>query len=303
MTSVPAPWVEAPIELPIGAALSLETVEIAVGARAKGSGPNRNDSMKIYQEPIPEIDRFLRNFGGEDLDGPEKVLQFENYMKMVRPHAKLTPDTRILEIGTGTGWFPVQCARKGLHCKGLEISPQLLEFGYKLAAKYGVHADIELGNVEESDIGDNEYDVIIGSSVFEHVEHWRLGLARVHKALRPGGVFFFSSTNKFSFISGEYGFPLYGWLPDQLRYKLRIAMQGPEIMKLGIDFNQFRYKILRREFKKLGFTKVLDLVDRLGPADLQNPLKKAWVGVCKTVPPAKLLTLTFNTATVFVCVK
>ena len=259
--------------------------------------------MKIHQETIPEIDRYLRNFGDEDLDGPEKVLQFENYMKMVRPFVDLTPATRILEIGTGTGWFPVQCARKGLRCKGLEISPQLIEHAKKLAERYGVEADIELGNVEESDIGDNAYDVIIASSVFEHVEHWRLGLARVYKALKPGGVFFFSSTSKFSFTSGEYGFPLYGWLPDRWRYNLRIARQGPEIMKLGIDFNQFRYSVLRREFRKLGFKRILDRVERLDSNGVGHPLKRVVAGVCKSVPPIKALYLTFSEATVFVCTK
>jgi len=258
--------------------------------------------VKIHQETIPEIDRYLRNFGDEDLDGPEKTLQFENYLKMVRPFVDLTPQTRMLEIGTGTGWFPVQCARKGLRCKGLEISPQLIEHSEKLAERYGVQVDIELGNAEENDIGENAYDAIIASSVFEHVEHWRLGLARVYKALKPGGVFFFSSTSKFSFTSGEYGFPLYGWLPDQWRYKLRIARQGPEIMKLGIDFNQFRYPVLRKEFRKLGYSKILDRVDRLVISDL-SPLKRALLGICKAIPPFKALILTFSEATVFVCIK
>ncbi len=259
--------------------------------------------MKIHQESIPEIDRYLHNFGDEDLDGAEKVLQFENYLKMVRPFMKLTPETRMLEIGTGTGWFPVQCARMGLQCKGLEISPQLIAHSKKLAARYGVDADIELGNVEEQEIGDNTYDVIIASSVFEHVEHWRLGLARVYKALKPGGVFFFSSTSKFSFTSGEYGFPLYGWLPNRGRYRLRIAAQGPEIMKLGIDFNQFRYSVLRREFRKLGFSKILDRVDRVNADGVKHPLKRIWVGTCKAIPPVKALTLAFSEATVFVCMK
>src|SRR6266436_4921229 len=193
------------------------------------SPASREPAMRIHQETLPEIERYLHNFADEDLDGPDKVLQFENYMKMVRPFVALRPETRMLEIGTGTGWFPVQCARKGLRCKGLEISPRLIEHAHRLAKRYGVQAGIELGNIEESDIGDNAFDVIIASSVFEHVEHWRLGLARVYKALRPGGVFFFSSTSKFSFTSGEYSFPLYGWLPDQWRYKLRIARQGPEV--------------------------------------------------------------------------
>jgi SAM-dependent methyltransferase len=259
--------------------------------------------MKIHEQPLSEIDRYLINLGDEDLDAPEKVLQFENYLKMVRPFVKLTPETRMLEIGTGTGWFPIQCARKGLYCCGLEISPQLIEHARKLSARYGVQAPIELGNIEESDVGVNVYDVIVASSVFEHVEHWRLGLARVYKALKPGGVFFFSSTNKFSFTSGEYNFPLYGWLPDLWRYKLRISRQGPDVMKLGIDFNQFRYPLLRKEFRKLGFSKILDRFDRLNPADVASRPKRLLLTACRSIPPLKSVLLTFSEWTVFVCVK
>ncbi|MGA2770181.1 MAG: hypothetical protein ABSG26_05135 [Bryobacteraceae bacterium] len=55
---------------------------------------------------------------------------------------------------------------------------------------------------------------------------------------------------EFSFVSSEYrGVPLYGWLPNALRYRLRVAVHAPDIMKLGIDFNQFTYFGLRRVFK------------------------------------------------------
>jgi SAM-dependent methyltransferase len=259
--------------------------------------------MKIHQESLSEIDRYLGNYGDEDLDAPEKVLQFGNYMKMIRPFVELTPATRLLEIGTGTGWFPVQCARQGLRCVGLEISPQLVNHAQKIAGRYGVEADVKLGNIEEDDIGSNLYDAIIASSVFEHVEHWRRGLARVHKALRPGGVFFFSSTSKFSFTSGEYHTPLYGWMPDQWRYKLRIARQGPDVMKLGIDFNQFRHSVLRKEFRKLGYSKVLDRFDRIDTKEIGSPLKRGIVQVLQGIFPLKALVLTFSEATVFVCIK
>ena len=50
---------------------------------------------------------------------------------------------------------------------------------------------------------------------------------------------FFESTCKFSFTSAEYRFPLYGWLPNQLRYRLRIATEAPhhEQLRLG-EVNQ-----------------------------------------------------------------
>ena len=82
---------------------------------------------------------------------------------------------------------------------------------------YGVVPEIALGNIEDTEIGTAQYDVIIASNVFEHVELWREGLRKIAVALKPGGLLFFESTNKFSFTSGEYSaFPLYGfygWLP------------------------------------------------------------------------------------------
>jgi len=259
--------------------------------------------MKIHEGALPEIDRYLGDRRTEDLRGAEKRLQYENYMKMVRPFIQLTPETRMLEIGTGTGWFPIMCKLNGLQCRGLEISPQLVNHAKELGQRYGVEPDIELGNVEENEIGDNAYDVIIANSVFEHVEHWERGLARVHRALRAGGVFFFESSNKFSFTSGEYNFPLYGWLPDQWRYKLRVARQGPDVMKLGIDFNQFRHGMLRREFRRIGFAKIYDRVQWLSLAGTSSPLKKAVILTCKVLPPVKAVLLTFDTASHFVCVK
>ena len=124
-------------------------------------------------------------------------------------------------------------------------------------------------------------------------------------ALKPGGLFYFYSTNKFSFIQGEYDFPLYSWMPDSWRYRLRIARQGPDIMKWGIDFNQFTYFGLRRHFKQLGFSQILDLVDALDPNYLNNPTvtKKAVLRVLKAVRPLKHLVLFFSSGTLFICVK
>jgi len=53
--------------------------------------------------------------------------------------------------------------------------------------------------------------------------------------------------------SEEYDFPFYGWLPDKMRYKLRISKQGPKIMRCGIDFHQFTYPKLIKIFNKIGF--------------------------------------------------
>jgi 2-polyprenyl-3-methyl-5-hydroxy-6-metoxy-1,4-benzoquinol methylase len=259
--------------------------------------------MRVYQETIPDVDRYLANFGSYEL--ADKIPEYDRYWAYVGKLRQVDASMRILEVGTGTGWFPLLCKANGLQCKGLEISPQLIDFAMQMGKRNGIVPDIELGNVEDGDIGVGQYDIIIASSVFEHVEHWRSGLAKIYAALKPGGVLFFESTNKFTIgRSGEYpAVPLYGWLPNALRYRLRMAVQGKDIMKLGIDFTQFTHGKLRREFKKLGFRKTLDIVDMVN-VDRLTPLKRAVTLSCRAFPPFRSLLLTFvMPATAFVCQK
>jgi 2-polyprenyl-3-methyl-5-hydroxy-6-metoxy-1,4-benzoquinol methylase len=260
--------------------------------------------MQIHQEAIREIDRYIANEGTYEL--AHKIPSYERYLAFVAKIRKVEPGMRILEVGTGTGWFPILCKANGLNCKGLEISPQLLALGMEIGRRNGIVPDIELGNVEDTDLGRNQYDVIIASSVFEHVEYWRRGLEKVYAALKPNGVLFFESTNKYTlkFSATEYpALPFYGWLPDWARYGLRQRVHGKDVMKLGIDFTQFTYPMLRRAFKEIGFRQVLDVVDLVETERLSSA-KRAVTNLSRSFPPARSAVLTFiMQATTFVCAK
>jgi ubiquinone/menaquinone biosynthesis C-methylase UbiE len=271
-------------------------VECAVSSTPGGV----EHTMEIHHEELAEIRRYIENQKGYGLQG--KAAQYERYLRLIRKARKVDSSTRMLEVGTGTGWFPLLCKADGLRCKGLEISPQRIEVAMELGAANGIEADIELGNVEDTDIGTEEHDAIVASSVFEHVEKWYDGLTRVYRALRPGGVLFFESSNKFSLKPTECPVPFYGWLPDRLRYRLRIMVQGPEIMKLGIDFNQFRYAQLRRALREIGFQTILDAVD-LSELGRLRGLKKAMMETAKRNGLARSILPTFMDATTLVCIK
>ena len=256
--------------------------------------------MKIYEEPIPEITRYLENNGHKTVDDMREV--YDGYMRLIRQHVTLTKDSKILEVGTGTGWFPLMGKMEGLNVRGLEISPQLVENAKKWGQSLGVEPDIKLGNAEEADIGNNEYDVIVANSVFEHIEKWEIALGRVYKALKPGGVLFFASTNRWCPISYEYPMWFYGWMPDQMRFNFRIKKAGPEIMKLGIDFNQFTYPQLNKAFKTAGFREIHDRLDVV-PADRFGGLKGMMIRMAKSNPLVKWPILTFCDSTLYVCRK
>jgi 2-polyprenyl-3-methyl-5-hydroxy-6-metoxy-1,4-benzoquinol methylase len=258
--------------------------------------------MKIHYEATTDVTKYIDNHGSVALE--QRSPQFENFMRVLRRFAEITPQTKILEIGTGAGWFPIFCALRGLSCKGLEISPQLIELARENGRKHDIEPDIELGNLEDYPLPPDFYDIVMASSVFEHVENWRTGVAKVYQTLKPGGVMYFESTNKFSFTSGEYtGVPLYGWLPNSWRYALRKRVEGEDIMKLGIDFHQFTHSCLRQEFDRLGFSQVLDRVDAADESYVTTGLRRAVVRTAKQIRLVKSMALTFAEATRFVCIK
>ena len=258
--------------------------------------------MKIYHDPLPDVAKYIDTHRNVTLE--DEAQRFENYLRPVRKLKNITAETEILEIGTGTGWFPLLCKLRGLRCKGLEISPQLIGVAWETGRHYGIEPDIELGNLEDYPLPQNFYDVVIASSVFEHVEDWRTGIRKVYETLKHGGVLFFESTNKFSFTSGEYtGIPLYGWMPNSWRYALRKRVHGADIMKLGIDFHQFTHRGLRKEFQRVGFSRILDRMDVAEVEHVSTRFRRAVVGVSKRFAPAKTLALTFAEVTRFICIK
>ena len=259
--------------------------------------------MHVHYEELSDVTRYIENHARIDFE--EQKPTFENILENIKRFKAVDGNTRILEVGVGSGLFQTYCKKEGLDIHGLEISPQLVEVAKEIGRRNGTDLDLEVGNIEETDLGVSTYDVIIASSVFEHVEDWQRGIKNIFNALKPGGLFYFDSTNKFSFTSGEYNFPLYGWMPNSWRYRLRKARQGEDIMKLGIDFHQFTYPQLRRFFKQVGFSTVLDLVDFKDPSRIRsaNPLKKIVLGSLKKSRPLKHLILTFVPATIFICIK
>jgi SAM-dependent methyltransferase len=230
---------------------------------------------------------------------------FENTLKRIQKYKKIDPGMEMLEVGTGSGWFPILCKKHGISCEGVEICPQLVDYAYEFGEWNGIKPDIRLGNIEDEDIGYSKYDIIIALSTFEHVEHWQRGLRKIYDALKPGGLFYFYSTSRFSLRSGEYNMPFYGWLPDRWRYRIRIARSGEEIMQLGIDFNQFNHFQLRRFFSELGYEKV---IDQFAILDTSNLVHRRWwkVAIVKLfhyVKPLHWLGLVFAPGTCFICIK
>jgi SAM-dependent methyltransferase len=231
---------------------------------------------------------------------------FDYYTRLIGRYRSLE-GAQMLEIGAGVGWFEVFCELHGLDCEGIDHHPDNIAAAMALGREHGVTPRVQLADATAFDYGRERWDVIFATSLFEHIRDPFPLLARVYDALTPGGAFFFYSTNKWSLRSGEYpDFPLYGWWPYAVRERIRVRVHTPSIVTgAGIDFNQFTYWGLRRDFRRLGYTRILDRVDLLEPDELRESRsgKQLAVRAVKAMPPLTALARAFAGGNTFLCVK
>lgn len=107
---------------------------------------------------------------------------------------KVLPDfkgTRVLDLGCGYGWHCLYAAEKGAeYVLGADISYKMLQ----AAAEKNNHEKIEYRccAMEDLDVPDGAFDVIISSLAFHYVENFAPLVEKISRWLKPGGWFVFS---------------------------------------------------------------------------------------------------------------
>lgn len=77
--------------------------------------------MKIYDESLPDVNRYIENNQEIRLEDYEGI--YQAIIERIKNFGNLDGHEKILEIGVGTGVFGVLCRKNGLQYKGIEISP------------------------------------------------------------------------------------------------------------------------------------------------------------------------------------
>jgi 2-polyprenyl-3-methyl-5-hydroxy-6-metoxy-1,4-benzoquinol methylase len=98
---------------------------------------------------------------------------------------KLGPG-RVLDVGCGNGLLLRQFVNKGWTAHGLDISP----WTKKHSKRYGfTHHNIE---IEKSDLPDNHFDLVLSTSILEHIAQPIPYLQDIIRGLKPEGTLFIS---------------------------------------------------------------------------------------------------------------
>ncbi len=136
--------------------------------------PTRDSLFHFYQKYLPEEASSIESW--------ERMMKsvFHRAADLLEPHRR---DGRLLDVGTGFGFFLAQMKKRGWDITGVEISKKAM--GY---ARDVLGLKIHPGPLERVSFPESHFDVVTGFYVIEHLLNPMTFLKECYRILKPGGL-------------------------------------------------------------------------------------------------------------------
>ena len=121
----------------------------------------------------------LREFDSEKRE--RWLAEFRKYMPDERP-------LRILDIGTGTGFFACLLAEEGHEVTGIDLTPDMITHAEHMASVLGVDVRFQLMDAENPTFESGSFDVLVTRNLTWTLPHLEKAYREWCRILKPGGV-------------------------------------------------------------------------------------------------------------------
>ncbi|WP_304065806.1 class I SAM-dependent methyltransferase [Megamonas hypermegale] len=103
---------------------------------------------------------------------------------------KYLPDKpcRILDIGTGSGFFAILLGKAGHYVEGIDLTASMIEEAKLLAAKSGVNSVFKVMDAENLLYPDESFDIVLSRNLTWTLPHPRKAYGEWHRVLKKGGM-------------------------------------------------------------------------------------------------------------------
>ncbi|MBN1434743.1 class I SAM-dependent methyltransferase [Candidatus Fermentibacterales bacterium] len=170
------------------------TAQLAWPIRARSADAVRTGEALVddYSDQSKQDD-WVADFGPAMMNWPARLEYFTRLWKSVGVLPLPSGEQRILELACGPGLKSMALLRGNPEARvTLNDFPGILRLTRKIAADAGLISQVEPlpGNMEEVDLGESRYDLVICGSMLYYFSGRRLAemLSRISKSLRQGGA-------------------------------------------------------------------------------------------------------------------
>lgn len=136
--------------------------------------PTNESLLSFYQHYLPEEESSVECW--------EEMMKsvFHRAATLLEQYRK---DGRLLDVGTGFGFFLKEMKNRGWDVVGVEISRKAMDY-----ARDVLGLTVHPGPAEKVGFPDNYFDAVTGFYVIEHLPHPLAFLRECHRILKPGGL-------------------------------------------------------------------------------------------------------------------
>jgi len=136
--------------------------------------PTNESLLSFYQHYLPEEESSVECW--------QKMMRsvFRRAAALLEPFRR---DGKLLDVGTGFGFFLSEMKNQGWDAVGVEISPKAIDY-----ARDVLGLTVYPGPAEKVGFPDNYFDAVTGFYVIEHLPDPLAFLRECYRILKPGGV-------------------------------------------------------------------------------------------------------------------
>jgi ubiquinone/menaquinone biosynthesis C-methylase UbiE len=135
--------------------------------------------------------RMLKEHLSQEHDAASRrSSMIDQHVRFIHERLLYAKPARVLDLGCGPGLYALRLARQGSSVRGIDFSPASIEYARQAAQAEGLPVQFDLGDVRETEYGQDEYDLVMfiyGEMNVFSPKHIRHILRKALLALKPGG--------------------------------------------------------------------------------------------------------------------
>lgn len=124
----------------------------------------------------------------------------DHWLNIIREQLEPGRPLKVLDIGTGPGFFPVILGRDGHSVTGIDCCADMLEQARENCARYGVEADFMQMDAQNLEFDDGTFDLVISRNVVWNLEDPLQAYREWLRVLRDGGKLMVFDGNHYLYL-------------------------------------------------------------------------------------------------------